>query len=287
MSMTLEKLIERYKHHDESSYRNLSYSVRVRYDRLLARLVNEHGSQTLADIKYRDLRRWHASWSLGGRFAMAHALIARLRVVSVFGFLWLDDDHCRRFMTLLEKFPQNNKIPSERRISAEQAEAFRLKAHEFGWHSLALAQAMQFELKLRQKDVIGEWVPLAEQGESDIRFRGQKWMSGIRWEQVDDDLVLTHGTSNRLQSNRIDLISKPMIVEELAFQGGRKASGPIVINEITGAPWSAAEFRRKWRIVANDAGIPKSLKNMDSSGSKVLADTAMQKRWTAISQLSD
>jgi hypothetical protein len=55
-----------------------------------------------------------------------------------------------------------------------------------------------------------------------------------------------------------------MICDELAFLGGRKASGPIIINEITGAPWSAAEFRRKWRIVATAAGVPKEIRSMDS-----------------------
>jgi hypothetical protein len=34
-----------------------------------------------------------------------------------------------------------------------------------GWHSIALAQAIQFDCALRQKDVIGEWVPESEPGE--------------------------------------------------------------------------------------------------------------------------
>ena len=36
------------------------------------------------------------------------------------------------------------------------------KAHEMRRDSIALAQAIQFETGLSQKDVIGEWVPESE-----------------------------------------------------------------------------------------------------------------------------
>jgi hypothetical protein len=28
------------------------------------------------------------------------------------------------------------------------------------------------------------------------------------------------------------------------------ASGPLIINDVTGLPWTANEYRRKWRLVA-------------------------------------
>jgi hypothetical protein len=42
------------------------------------------------------------------------------------------------------------------------------------------------------------------------------------------------------------------------------ASGPIIINDVTGLPWSPNEYRRKWRLVATAAGVPKNVWNMDS-----------------------
>jgi site-specific recombinase XerD len=42
------------------------------------------------------------------------------------------------------------------------------------------------------------------------------------------------------------------------------ASGPIVLSEHTGRPHLAPAFRRLWRQVAYMAGIPKTIKNMDS-----------------------
>jgi hypothetical protein len=55
-----------------------------------------------------------------------------------------------------------------------------------------LAQALQFELMLRQKDVIGEWVPDSEPGENDIHHDGRKWFRGIRGDAIDGDMILRH-----------------------------------------------------------------------------------------------
>ena len=66
-------------------------------------------------------------------------------------------------------------------MTADYASAIRSKAHELGWNSIALAQAIQFELKLRPVDVIGEWVPLSEPGTSDVTWGDEKWLRGLRW----------------------------------------------------------------------------------------------------------
>jgi hypothetical protein len=45
-----------------------------------------------------------------------------------------------------------------------------------GRPSITLAQAFQFEVMLRQKDVIGEWAPGSEPGVSAVTHAGQKWL---------------------------------------------------------------------------------------------------------------
>jgi hypothetical protein len=52
-------------------------------------------------------------------------------------------------------------------------------ANKRGSHSVALAQALQFEGKLPQKRVLGEWVPQTERGLSDLFVRDQKWLPGL------------------------------------------------------------------------------------------------------------
>jgi site-specific recombinase XerD len=37
-----------------------------------------------------------------------------------------------------------------------------------------------------------------------------------------------------------------------------------VICDTNGLPWTDNEYRRKWRLVADAAGVPKTTRNMDS-----------------------
>jgi len=140
--------------------------------------------------------------------------------------------------------------------------------------TIALAQALQFELLMRQKDVIGEWVPEAEPDESDIKFRGQKWLRGLRWSDIDDNMILRHRLGKSRRKIEVDLRTAPMVMQELALDVGipidkmarasLPASGPMILNTISAWPYSTSEFRRKWRKVADAAGVPMEVKNTDS-----------------------
>src|SRR4051794_12072517 len=108
--------------------------------------------------------------------------------------------------------------PSSRsaQMTLQHARAICATAHaHFGWPSIALAQAIQFELPLGQKDVIGEWVPVGEPGESNVVFDGKKWLRGLRWEAVDEDLILRHVVGSGRRHFEVDLRTAPMVMAEL------------------------------------------------------------------------
>jgi integrase len=79
-----------------------------------------------------------------------------------------------------------------------------------------------------------------------------------------------------------DLHEYPMVMDELARLCGDPvdrallpAAGPLVVNPGTGLPWSARNFRRSWRALADAAGLPKGLQNRDSRpGAATEADVA-------------
>jgi hypothetical protein len=158
-----------------------------------------------------------------------------------------------------------NPKPRSEQLTAEHVKAIREKAHELGKPSIALAQAIQFELMLNQKDVIGEWLPATEPGESDIVLDGLKWLHGIRWSEIDNNLILRHVTSFRKKMVEIDLKRAPMVLEEIKRLGATPKNGPVVVSEWSQKPWSSNEFRRWWRKLADAAGVPKNIRNMDSS----------------------
>lgn len=279
MPDTVGQLIEIFRQDAQSSFQKLSYGVRVKHQRLLDRITREYGHRSLRGVRTRDLVGWHDLLAGQGKIAAAHSLISRLRVVLRFGATILEDKECRRLAGRLGELRFERPEPRRKALSAEQAKLIRNKAHEWGWESMAMAQAFQFDLQLNQKTVIGEWVPMSEAEPSDVTRindgREEKWVRGLRWEALDDALVLRHTGSRRTGELQFDLKNAPMVMEELAIYSDVSVeeltrahlpyTGPIILNEQKAYPWSAAEFRRKWRLVANQAGIPKHLMNMDSA----------------------
>jgi hypothetical protein len=278
MTDTLSELIESYRTDRQSSFLKLSHSVRVKHERLLSQITREHGALSLKKIRSRDLLAWHADWLGNGKIAKAHSLISRLRVVFRFGTIMLEDKECRRLSDALSEMEFQRSTERSSALSPEQAESIRTGAREhFGWYSIALAQAFQFELRLNQKAVIGKWVPADQDGTGCVRRtvegREQSWQGGLMWSDIDEEIIL-HSVDRRGRQRNFDLKGAPMIMKELAVYANTTVDrltranlpdqGPLVICDTNGLPWSPAEFRRKWRLVATHAGIPKNVLNMDS-----------------------
>jgi hypothetical protein len=275
---TLRSLIGCYQADPDSTYQRVRFRTREHYRSLMLRIDADYGDDLLGSIKARDLLRWHENWTKRG-VAMAHSVMGMLRTLVNFGAIYLEDPECERLSGVLAKMRFKVAKPRETRLTAEQANAVRAMAHKMGRPSIALAQAFQFEVMLRQKDVIGEWVPRSEPGMSDVTHLGDKWLWGIRWSEIDQNLILRHTTSKRGKNIEVNLRLAPMVMEEInllfnqAKEIGTKtgseeitlpASGPIIVCEFSGRPWTTHEFRRWWRKVADACSIPKNIKNMDS-----------------------
>jgi hypothetical protein len=283
---TLRSLINCYQTDPDSRYHKLRFRVRANTDWKLRRLAEWHGDEDLGDIGGRTILTWYKKWTDDGvKLSMGKAFAGQLRTLFTFGRSLLGIEDCVRLGMIMHDFKAASGKRGLKSLSAEQADAIRYKARlHFGWYSISLAQAFQFECTYRQKDVIGEWVPLAEPGVSDVIHGGEKWIRGIVWQEIDNNLILRHVTSKKQKDAEVDLKLAPMVLEELReLTGGEPvvtvdkatkkvtvhrhllpASGPIVICDTNGLPWTDCEFRRKWRKVADKAGVPKDCKNMGS-----------------------
>lgn len=273
---SLQSLIRCYRTDDDSPYQKNRYHVRQSRDSMLRRIGLRHGTEQLSDIKARVLMAWHKDWSMDGqRLATGSAFIGQLRALFSFGATLLEDPDCERLCGVMHKMRFQGTKARGVSVTYGHATAIIEAAHKhFGWHNLALAQAFQFECTLRQKDVIGEFVPLSEPGVSAVILRDQKWLRGIVWQEIDQNLILKHVTSKKQKMVEINLRLAPMVIEELAFMAGVSpamltrdmlpATGPVVICDTNGLPWTGNEYRRKWRKVARHCGIPDNVWNMDS-----------------------
>lgn len=265
-------LIVRYHTDPKSPFQKLRFRTKENYAGCLKRIAQDFGDKKLADLKRQDIERMHKHWMARGE-TMARSLIAILRLLVNYGATELEDGDCVRLSVVLRNMRfKMVKHRSSESLSADQVTAIRQAAHKHGWGAIALAQAFQFDCKLRQRDCIGEWVPMNEPGESNIFQGDKKWLRGLRWTSIDRNKILCHITSMRNKVFRIDLPkSAPMVMEEfeLQFPNGIPTSHtPIIVDPRTEQPFEAWEFRRLWRQVARAAGVPDNVFNMHTAAKR-------------------
>lgn len=269
--MNISELITSYRSDPVSTYRTLRFRTRQHYDSLLKRIGEDLGEKPIGEIRTRDFQLTYQAWQLRG-IATSHALVGMLRTICNYGNVYLEDDDCMRLSSRLSAMRFKMGKPRRQTIPIEKAAELLEKSRQWGLYSMAQAQAFQFECAFRQRDVIGEWVPISEPGESDVFDGGFKWLRGIRWEEIDDNLILTHITSKRQKEVTINLTLAPWVMAELKkefliVEPGKRwrlpKTGPITVHEATGLPYNAWEFRRLWRGLARQCGIPDDVREMD------------------------
>ncbi len=272
-------LVDAYQSDPDSTYHAKRYATREHYDSLCRRIKKDYGRVLIAETDARQLKRMHEGWSAGGKTSMGHAMIGMLRTITTFGATMLKCADCKSIRSDLHDMRVKAGKPREVHLNVEQAMAICAHAHTMSHpyrHSVALAQAFQFDGTMRQKDIIGEWVPISEPGPlSDTISGNDKWIRGIRGEEIDESLILRHVTSKREKLLTINLRECPMVMTELRLMAGLgpdaalerghiPAFGPLIINEQTGMPWKSANFRVAWRTIARACKIPDGIRNMDS-----------------------
>lgn len=283
---TWGSLVMCYRTDPDSPYHKGEYVTRRHYDTLCRVIDRDIGAERITDTDMRRILRLYDQWTEpakeGGprKIAMGHAMITMVRSVLTFGKTLLKCPACTALRSDLEDRRFKAPKPREVHLSAEQVIAIRRQAHKMEKpyrHSIALAQAFQFDVAsgMRQKDIIGEWVPISEPGVSDVIQGNNKWLKGIRGEEIDENFILRHVTSKRKKLLVADLKLAPMVMEEIRLLAGASPaaqvtrdmlprSGPIIINEQTGVPYETTNFRKAWREIANAVGVPPEIRNMDS-----------------------
>jgi hypothetical protein len=271
--VTVAEVVGLYKTHPLSTYPKLPARTQDSYDSHMRRVAETLGEHRIAQIKETDILWSFQEWAGGAdgdKFSMAHAVARHLRMMMNFVASTTDDADCHRLANMLRriKLPTRPMGTDRQPINAKQVDDFIREAHVCGVHSMALAQALQFEGGVSQLDVRGEWVPGNEPGTSDIVHVAKhgpiKWVRGLKWSQIEGDTLRYTPTDHRLSDRsevRINLKDKPLIWSELTRLKPRPTSGPMIVCEATDRPWTANEFRKAWRKIADRAGIPKNVTN--------------------------
>lgn len=270
----LRSLVNVFQTDKDSPFHGWEYDGRMDFINHCKHIARDDGHLKLADIGARDFKRIYeeARWRGGsqeerGKVNYAHKRISALRAIFSFGMAFEIDPNCARVKAILAEMKFENGRARTESMTLRQCEDIIAAAHQFGFPSIALAQAIQFDWRVRQRDVIGAWVPERERGITVTHWHGRKWLRGMRHEEISSTLVISHPVSKSRHHGKMlerDINLYPMVKTEFDRIPEDKRHGPLVVCEITGRPWRAEHFRDKWRDCATLAKVPENVWNMDS-----------------------
>ncbi|WP_292052652.1 site-specific integrase [Martelella sp.] len=213
---TLRSLIRLYQTTPESPYNRVKANTRAMYNESLGLLEKSVGARRLGQLTGLDFVRWYNNFRLPAgegkpeRQRRAYKAMQLLRIVIKFGVVMNIAD-CFRLATIFSGMEFTAPAARTKSITYDQAQAICEKAAENGLLSIAIAQALQFDLTLRQIDVIGRWETSIEAETGGILDRGQRWVDGLLWSHIDPDGVLSKPTSKTGQTAEHDTRAYPML----------------------------------------------------------------------------
>lgn len=279
---TIGSLIACYQTDEDSPYRAVKANTQAHYDDTLGLILKGVAEAQVKNLTRKDFARWHKAWSAPAaegearRLRRGHNCMKLLRIVLNFGAA-MRFAGCADAAAVLHQM--RFELPAAREVHLSYAQARAIIDHALasGRPSLALAQALQFELSLRQKDVIGEWLPA--DGDGGIVHEGRRWTGGLAWPDISGGVLRKRttktGALGEWEVGRYELLR--MVLARFEPLAGR--FGPMVVSERTGRPYGYREFYRAWREAAEAVGVPAGVWNMDSraggitEGSEAAADT--------------
>ncbi|WP_081740476.1 tyrosine-type recombinase/integrase [Afipia sp. P52-10] len=264
---TMRSLCRVYQEHPDSDFHTVKANTRRTYTGSLKIIEASVGARVIRNLTIVDAKRWYKQWRapkfIGGpeRIDRAHDAISMVRTVLKFGFA-LGHDECGELDQRLHNVRFERGGAREEEMTAAQAVAFVRKALDLGERDMAIGVAAQFELMLRQKDVIGEW-RVAKPGTHDALYFGDEmWVGRFRWDQVPG-WVFRIKTSKTRAPAEFRLVDYPILFQLLDAVPMHERSGSICKGE-HGLPFRERTYRKRFRRIARAAGIPDSVWSMDS-----------------------
>jgi hypothetical protein len=283
-----------YRNHTFSNFNKVKHNSRKGYERDLRLIERTVGRRLIRNLTVLDCQHWYNEWSKpatdGGpdRIERAHNAISQFRTVIYF-LSALRMKNCKLLAGELEKVKFEKGGARQEELTYSQAAAFIKTALEFGQKgmmpadrclSLAIGTAAQFELMLRQMDIIGEWAKKGATrklpaGIGTLDNGADIWAGYFTWEHIPGWRWRMRTSKSKYRSPAdFDLTRYEMLMPLLDAVPHESRMGAIVKGE-KGLPIRQSMYGRWWRDIARAAGIPDAVWNMDArAGGATEADEA-------------
>lgn len=254
---SIGSLCRLFARHEHSPMQQVKFNTAKFYSDSLKVIEQTVAARAVRAVVPIDARAWFDRWAApateGGpqRQKRAHAAISMLRQVLRFGQA-LGYEECGKLADGLAGMRFERAAPRRQELTLAHVKAFIEAATASGNLSMAIGVATQFELMVRQKDVIGEYPP----GE-------RQWRGSYTWEEIGAGGFWRLVTSKTAAPATFDLTRYDLLWPLIQAVPQAERTGAIV-KDHTGKPMTEGRYRKKFRALAEKAGIPRSVWNMDS-----------------------
>jgi hypothetical protein len=262
-----------YQRHPHSRFHKVKHNTRKSYIDSLKIIEATVGKRLIRNLTVLDVQHWYDEWRKPAspegreRIDRAHDAVSMFKTVLRFVAAALRRQECKQLISDLENAGSLVKFEKggarEEEMTFGQAGAFIRKALEMGnagvipldrARSMAIGVAGQFELLVRQKDMIGDWGGP----------RGEKWTGYFTWENIPGwRWRLKTSKSKYRTAAEFDLASYGLLFPLLEAVPHDQRVGAIIKGE-HGEPVRERSYRKWFRQIARAANIPDDVWSMDS-----------------------
>jgi hypothetical protein len=284
-----------YQEHPLSDFNTVKFTTQRFYIGCLKRIENTVGKRLIRNLTILDFKNWYAQWrkpavTIGKdgkrivgpeRIDRAHDTISMVRTVIYF-MAALTHPDCERAAARLEKIKFEKGGARQEELTYQHATAFIRTAFDMSRRGvisadralmMSIGVAAQFELMLRQMDIIGEWAPIGAKrrlpdGIVTLDLPAinptERWAGFFTWESVSGWRWHVKTSKSKYRAaNDFDLTRYSLLHPLLDGVPLNKRIGAIVKGE-HGLPVRARSYGNWFRDIARASGIPDAVWNMDA-----------------------
>jgi hypothetical protein len=275
-----------YQMHPMSRFHTVKQNTRKTYVDSLKVIEQSVGARQIRRLNVLDVMNWYDQWkkpvvtvndkgeTMVGRERIdrAHDAVSMFRTVLRFCTA-LRFPECKQLAEELSAVKFEKGGAREQEMTYAQVGVFIRKALAMGKAGtipqdralyMAIGTAAQFELLLRQKDIIGERGPAKPGVRNAVYYDDWMWTGYFTWENIPGwRWRMKTSKSKYRAAAEFDLSRYDMLLPLLEAVPHEQRAGPIVKDE-TGRPVREGSYRRWFRQIARAAGIPDEVWNMDT-----------------------
>lgn len=266
---TIGSLCDAFERHPQSPIHEVKTSTAESYVDSLKVLRATVAARAVRAVAPIDVKGWYAKWRAPKRIEApgqpprfgpervkrAHDAVATLRMILRFGKA-LGHAECGDLAEGLSMIQFERSARRESAMTVEHARAFIAQALKRGDDRglyMAIGVACQFETILRQIDVIGEWR---------IENGREVWSGSFTWENLPGGWL-------RLRTSKTGAwlahdLTRLELLWPLMQQVPQSARVGAVVKGEGGLPIRTRSYRKWFREIADLAGVPRGVWNMDA-----------------------